>query len=89
MPSWTKGKVALVGDAAYCALPSAAMDGAAALADALQKHNGDYELAFQDYNATLRPLIEGLQADAVNFALHMIPRTEEDVRKQYSGTGDF
>jgi len=95
MPSWTKGRVALVGDAAYCASPAAgmggslAMDGAAALTDALQKHNGNYELAFQDYNKKLRPFIEGVQADAISFALEMVPRTEEAVRKMYSGTGDF
>ena len=42
MPSWTKGRVALVGDAGYCASPAAgkggssAIDGAAALADAVE-----------------------------------------------------
>jgi len=95
MPSWTKGRVALVGDAAYCASPAAgmggslAMDGAAALAAALQKHNGNYELAFQDYNKQLRPFIEGVQADAVSFAWEMVPRTEDAIRKMYSGTGPF
>jgi len=95
MPSWTKGRVALVGDAAYCASPAAgmggslAMDGAAALADALQRHNGNYELAFPDYNNKLRPFIEGVQAEAINFALAMVPRTEEDIRKLYSGMGGF
>ncbi|SEN96557.1 hypothetical protein [Paenibacillus sp. OV219] len=43
MPSWTKGRVALVGDAGYCASTAAGMggslaiDGAAALADAFLK----------------------------------------------------
>ncbi len=43
MPSWTKGRVALVGDAAYCTSPAAGMggslaiDGAAALADAFKR----------------------------------------------------
>ncbi|MFF2019929.1 FAD-dependent oxidoreductase [Paenibacillus sp. NPDC058177] len=51
MPSWTKGRVALVGDAGYCASPAAGMggplaiDGAAALADAFQKNHGNFELA--------------------------------------------
>jgi len=96
MPSWTKGRVALVGDAAYCPSPAAgrggslAMDGAASLADALQKHAGDYELAFQEYNNTLRPFIEAVQADAVNFALEMmVPRTEEDIRNRNLGTVEF
>lgn len=88
MPSWTKGRVALVGDAAYCASPAAgrggslAMDGAAALADALQAHNGDYALAFRDYNDNLRPLIEEVQAEAAgNVKDRLIPSTEEGIRE--------
>ena len=71
MPSWTEGRVALVGDAAYCASPAAGMGGslaiigAAALADSFQKHPGKADLAFQKYNETLRPYIEKVQADAV------------------------
>jgi len=89
MPSWTKGRVALVGDAGYCASPAAgrggslAIDGAAALADAFQKCNGDFELAFREYNKSFRPFIEEVQADVVNFGLDMlIPRTEEAIRKR-------
>jgi 2-polyprenyl-6-methoxyphenol hydroxylase-like FAD-dependent oxidoreductase len=89
MPSWTKGRVALVGDAGYCASPAAGMggslaiNGAAALADAMQKHNGNFELAFQDYNTNLRPFIEEVQANAVRFGLEvMVPRTEEAIRKR-------
>ncbi len=89
MPSWTKGRVALVGDAAYCASPasgmgaSLAMDGAATLADALQKHSGNFELAFQDYNKNLRPIIEEVQAKAKLFIReNFIPRTEEAIRKR-------
>jgi len=89
MPSWTKGRVALVGDAAYCASPAAgmggslALDGAAALADALQKHNGNYELAFQDYNTSLRPFIEEVQAEAeVNAREKLIPQTEEAIQRR-------
>lgn len=86
-PSWTKGRVALVGDAGYCASPAAgmgaslSMEGAAALADALQKHNGDFHLAFQDYNKNLRPFIEEVQATAeLNVRENFIPRTEEAIR---------
>jgi len=89
MPSWTKGKVALVGDAGYCASPAAgrggslAIDGAAALADAFEKHNGNYKLAFQEYNETLRPFIEEVQAEVVDFGLDaFIPRTEEAIQKR-------
>lgn len=89
MPSWTKGRVALVGDAAYCASPAAgsgaslAMDGAAALADALEKHNGNFELAFRDYHNNLRPFIEEVQATAaMNIQESFVPRTEEAIRKR-------
>lgn len=89
MPSWTKGRVALVGDAAYCASPAAgmggslAMEGAAAVADALQKHDGNFELAFLDYNKDLRPFIDEIQAEAeINARENFIPRTEEAIRKR-------
>ena len=96
MPSWTKGRVALVGDAGYCASPAAgrggslAIDGAAALADAFQKCHGNFELAFQEYNKSFRPFIEEVQADVVNFGLEMlIPRTEEAIRKRNTQTKIF
>jgi len=71
MPSWTKGRVALIGDAAYCASPAAGMGGslaiigATALANAFQANNGDFRLAFRDYDEGFRPYIERVQADAV------------------------
>lgn len=89
MPSWTKGRVALIGDAAYCASPAAGMgaslslDGAAVLADALEEHNGDFEAAFQTYNKKLRPFIEEVQATAAaNVKETFIPATEEAIEKR-------
>ncbi|MEZ2446436.1 FAD-dependent monooxygenase [Chitinophaga sp. RCC_12] len=89
MPSWTKGRVALVGDAGYCASPAAgkggslAIDGAAALADAFLQHNGNFELAFRDYNKNFRPFIEEVQAEAVRMGLEtLVPGTEEAIRKR-------
>jgi 2-polyprenyl-6-methoxyphenol hydroxylase-like FAD-dependent oxidoreductase len=86
MPSWTKGRVALVGDAAYCASPAAGMGGslaivgATALADAFQKYPDDFEAAFQEYNDSLRPFIEKIQAEAVEFGLETFaPRSEEAI----------
>ena len=96
MPSWTKGRVALVGDAGYCASPAAGMgaslsiSGAAALADALLKHNGDFELAFEDYNKNLRPFIEEIQAVAeLNVRENFIPRTEEAIRRRNEQENPF
>lgn len=95
MPSWTKGRVALVGDAGYCASPAAGMGGslaiigAAALGDALEKNGGNYQLAFNDYNRELRPFIEGIQADAETMLEYLLPRTEEAVRKRNANGFDF
>lgn len=89
MPSWTKGRVALVGDAGYCASPAAGMGGslaivgATALADAFQKHPGNFEAAFQEYNDSLRPFVEDVQAQAVSFGLEMfVPKTEEALQRR-------
>ncbi len=89
MPSWTKGRVALVGDAAYCASPAAGMGaslsiaGAAALADALVKYDGDFALAFESYNQVLRPFIEEVQANAAkNVRQTFLPRTVEEIHQR-------
>jgi 2-polyprenyl-6-methoxyphenol hydroxylase-like FAD-dependent oxidoreductase len=93
MPSWSKGRVVLVGDAGYCASPAAgkggslALDGAAALADALRAHPGDYARAFQEYEAQLRPYMEEVQAEAVRTGLEtLVPRTEEAIRARNAKT---
>lgn len=89
MPSWTKGRVALVGDAGYCASPAAGMggslaiDGAGALAQAFEKCGGDYESAFREYNTRFRPFIEQVQADAASFGVEiLVPRTREAIRRR-------
>ncbi|MGI4739510.1 MAG: FAD-dependent monooxygenase [Janthinobacterium lividum] len=87
MPAWTKGRVALVGDAGYCASPAAgigaslAMSGATAVAEALATHEGDFELAFQTYHQALRPFIEEVQASAATMLdTFFVPKTEEAIR---------
>jgi 2-polyprenyl-6-methoxyphenol hydroxylase-like FAD-dependent oxidoreductase len=94
MPSWTKGRVALVGDAAYCASPAAGMGGslaiigATALADAFTKHPADIDAAFQEYDDSLRPFVEEVQAQAVNFGLEMfVPKSEEALQKRNAHLG--
>ena len=89
MRSWWKGRVVLIGDAAYCPSPAAgqggslAMQGAAAVADALLKHNGNHELAFPEYDRNLRPSIEDIQAVAEeNVKTHFVLKTEEEIRKR-------
>ncbi|GGJ23003.1 FAD-dependent monooxygenase [Paenibacillus hunanensis] len=89
MPSWTKGRVALVDDAGYCASPAAGMGGslaiggAAALADALEKSDGDVTLAFQAYDESFRPFIEDVQAQAAMMVNFLILQTEEAIRARY------
>nr|WP_295921876.1 FAD-dependent monooxygenase [uncultured Dyadobacter sp.] len=96
MRSWTKGRVALVGDAGYCASPAAGMggslaiQGAAALADAFQRHAGNFELAFQNYNQDFRPFIEEVQAEAVRVGLEsLVPETEEAIRQRNTQAQSF
>lgn len=96
MPCWSKGRVALVGDAGYCASPAAgkggslALDGAAALSDALSSHPDDFARAFTQYETSLRPYIEEVQAQAVRFGLEaLVPRTEEAIRKRNALEGEI
>ncbi len=89
MPAWSKGRVVLTGDAAYC--PSAAsgqggslaIQGAAAIADALVNHNGDHVKAFAAYENALRPRIEEIQEIAEqNLKTTFVLKTEEAIRKR-------
>lgn len=66
MPSWSKGRVALVGDAGYCPSPisgmgtSLALVGAYILAGELARHD-DHRQAFAAYENLLRPYVEKAQ----------------------------
>jgi 2-polyprenyl-6-methoxyphenol hydroxylase-like FAD-dependent oxidoreductase len=89
MPTWSKGRIALIGDAAYCASPAAgqggsiSMQGAAGIADALLKNNGDHVAAFYEYEQTLRPHIEEVQAMAEhNVKENFLLKTNEDILKR-------
>jgi 2-polyprenyl-6-methoxyphenol hydroxylase-like FAD-dependent oxidoreductase len=89
MPTWTKGRIALVGDAAYNPSPAAGMGGslaivgATALADAFAKHPSDYAAAFAEYERSLRPVVEQVQRAAVNDGLAMFaPATAEAIRER-------
>ncbi|STX51184.1 oxidoreductase [Legionella busanensis] len=67
MNSWTKGRVALVGDAGYCPSPlsgqgnNLAFVGAYILAGELKAATGNYKQAFTRYNALLRSFVEANQ----------------------------
>jgi 2-polyprenyl-6-methoxyphenol hydroxylase-like FAD-dependent oxidoreductase len=81
MPRWSKGRVALVGDAAYCVSLLAgqgsalAMVGAYVLAGELAKAQGDHASAFRNYENILRANIDGKQKGAERFATAFAPKT--------------
>lgn len=68
MPTWSKGRIALVGDAAYCASPASgagallSLIGAYRLAGELVAAGGDHNLGFERYEAAHRPLVAAKQA---------------------------
>ncbi len=82
MERWSKGRVALVGDAAFCVSLAAgqgsalAMTAAYALAGELIKASGSHEPAFRAYETLLRPYIAVKQAGAERFSSAFAPRTE-------------
>jgi 2-polyprenyl-6-methoxyphenol hydroxylase-like FAD-dependent oxidoreductase len=81
MPKWTKGRVALLGDA--CACPSLlagegssmAMTEAYTLAGELYAAGGDHERGFQAYEQRLRPYVERKQKGALGFANSFVPKS--------------
>jgi len=81
MPCWTKGRVALVGDAAHSpsllagAGSAFAMLGAYVLAGELHEADGDFERAFPAYERRLRAFILRQQDAAARFAGSFTPKT--------------
>ncbi|MEO3723453.1 FAD-dependent monooxygenase [Pseudomonas syringae] len=67
MPRWSKGRIALLGDAAYCASPISGMGtslglcGAYVLAGELGRH-ADHRQAFAAYEALMRPFVAQAQS---------------------------
>ncbi|MGW4773802.1 FAD-dependent monooxygenase [Nocardia sp. NPDC004278] len=70
MDDWSKGRVALVGDAGYCASPLSgqgadlSLVGAYILAGELAAAGGDHTIAFARYRAAMRPMVEACQTFA-------------------------
>jgi 2-polyprenyl-6-methoxyphenol hydroxylase-like FAD-dependent oxidoreductase len=81
MPSWSTGRVALAGDAAWCASPASgagaelALVGAYRLAGELVAAGGDHRVAFARYHAAHRDLVAKKQRIGMNVRL-MVPRTD-------------
>lgn len=81
MKSWSKGRVALVGDAAFCVSLLAgqgsalAMTAAYVLAGELAKAGGSHQEAFGKYEGFLRAYIESKQLGAGRFAAAFAPKS--------------
>ena len=81
MKSWSKGRVALIGDAAFCVSLMAgqgsalAMTAAYVLAGELGKAGGRHEEAFGNYERLLRAYIGSKQKVAERFASTFAPKT--------------
>ena len=81
MPGWSRGRVALVGDAAFCVSLLAgqgsalAMISAYVLAGELAAAHGDHRRAFAQYEARLRSYIGAKQRGAERFAGAFAPKT--------------
>jgi 2-polyprenyl-6-methoxyphenol hydroxylase-like FAD-dependent oxidoreductase len=82
MDAWSRGRVALVGDAAYCVSLLAGqgsalgMAGAYILAAELHRAAGDYGAAFARYQAIFQPLIRAKQETALGFAGAFAPKSK-------------
>jgi 2-polyprenyl-6-methoxyphenol hydroxylase-like FAD-dependent oxidoreductase len=81
VPSWSKGRIVLVGDAAYCPSLLAgegagfALAGVYLLAGELQRASGDHAVAYRGYEQRFRAFIKRKQQSAVQFASSFTPKT--------------
>jgi len=79
--SWSRGRVALVGDAAFCVSLLAgqgsglAMAAAYILAGELHRAGGAYQTAFAQYQKGFGPFAERMQRSALKFAGTFAPRS--------------
>ncbi|MCX2729373.1 FAD-dependent monooxygenase [Saccharopolyspora sp. NFXS83] len=70
LDAWHRGRVVLIGDAAWCVTlyagmgVSAGLAGADVLPAALERHPGDLDTALGEWERVLRPYIDGYQASA-------------------------
>lgn len=89
MPSWTEGRVALIGDAAYAPSfftgmgTSLAMQGATLLAKQLHAQE-DHVTAFANYNEIFRPFVESVQARVDHSLKIQLPETQEELEASFA-----
>lgn len=85
MDTWTKGRVALVGDAAHAPSfftgmgTSLAIQGATILAKELSA-NQDYTQAFANYNYNFKPIADDIQSRIIRGLKVQLPTTAEELQ---------
>lgn len=90
MPAWTRGRIALIGDAAHCASllsgmgTSLAMIAAERLATAWHESAGDLALAAEHFHDGLRPFVDKAQHMVSDSGGIMVPATESDLAARNS-----
>jgi 2-polyprenyl-6-methoxyphenol hydroxylase-like FAD-dependent oxidoreductase len=87
LDSWSSGRVAVLGDAAWCAGPGGngtghAMLGAYTLAGELAAARGDYAAAFARYEEIMRPIVEKSQKFAAGAGKFLVPPTAGKIRQR-------
>ena len=92
MPAWTRGRIALVGDAAAAVSLLAGEGTGLAIAEAyvlageLAGAGGDHQVAFARYEERLRPFLQAKQRSAAKFASTFAPRTRLGLALRNLGT---
>jgi len=85
MPSWTRGRIALVGDAAACPSLLAGQGSALAMVEAyvlaaeLGRSGADYSRAFAAYQSRLAPFLRSKQVAARKLALAFAPKNNAEL----------
>jgi 2-polyprenyl-6-methoxyphenol hydroxylase-like FAD-dependent oxidoreductase len=88
LPQWTRGRIALVGDAGYCPTPltgfgtSLALVGAYLLAGELAAAGTDHQQAFRRYESLLRPYATACQQLPPGGVRSFAPMTRSGIRLQ-------
>ncbi|WP_433625355.1 FAD-dependent monooxygenase [Nocardia sp. CA-120079] len=86
MADWSKGRVALVGDAGYCASPLSgqgadlSLVGAYILAGELAAAGGDHTIAFARYRAEMLPMVRACQTFAEGVGKWYAPPSNSMIR---------
>ncbi len=95
MPSWTRGRCAVIGDAGHCAAllsgmgTTLAMVAAETLATTWTEHGGNAEAAAPAYHERLRPYVDQCQAFASEGAPIMVPPTQQALDERNAQFREF